>query len=229
MDSVTEIIERFIAEHPDRKDGSWSGWGGSLVWRIKQALGEDPKPYSTAFDAYFETVAIRSDATEAPAGAVHWWIRQGDPTRSNAGIDIDGGGKRVLLASGVTAGGEEVGKGLIVTTVAGYTEWFEDHVYGGWSRSYGATRQPEFTPEQARAIRFSSAAALRDHLGEPRGRTLPELMLVVLDAATADSETLRASGMVPARDVLADATGSDLYPALREVLEAIFAETPSVS
>lgn len=75
--------------------------------------------------------------------------------------------------------------------------------------------------------KFSSAAALREHLGPERPRTFPEILLLVLDAAEEDATMLDYEGRGTARDVLAEATGQDIYGLVRTILETLLdAATP---
>lgn len=62
----------------------------------------------------------------------------------------------------------------------------------------------------------------RARWGEPRPRTLPELMLTVLDAAAEDAADVENEWPGrSARHEVALAAGHDLYDALRELLEAM--------
>lgn len=69
--------------------------------------------------------------------------------------------------------------------------------------------------------KFSSAAALREHLGPERPRTFPEILLLVLDAAEEDARMLDYDGRGSAREIIAEATGQDIYGLVRTILETM--------
>jgi hypothetical protein len=61
---------------------------------------------------------------------------------------------------------------------------------------------------------------VRAELGKPRARTLPEMMLAVLNAAERDADLVEASGQRSARQQLHDVAGGyTVYDSLRNLLE----------
>jgi len=71
---------------------------------------------------------------------------------------------------------------------------------------------------------FTSAAALRASLGEPRPRTLPDMVELALAAADADAELLTGNLEYvewSARDLVNQVIGFDLNDRIREVLQIV--------
>lgn len=134
---IRSKIEAFILKHPQRDSGSWEGWGGSLVWRLKRWLGENPRAYSDVMLAIGATRGLLNPrSVDAPPGAVHFFRAKG-LRAANAGVDIDGGGRRMVIATGKLGfeNATVVGQGLQVMPVRSYAVVSMEYV--GWSRDYG--------------------------------------------------------------------------------------------
>ena len=71
---------------------------------------------------------------------------------------------------------------------------------------------------------FTSAATLRESLGEPRPRSLPDMVELALAAADADAlgrGEPSPYGETSARDLVNEVVGFDLNDRIREVLQII--------
>lgn len=75
---------------------------------------------------------------------------------------------------------------------------------------------------------FSSLDALRESIGEKRGRTFPEILLHLLDAAEHDAEVAETDLAPSARQMLNEVAGDDLYAFARTTLEMLIAAGPEL-
>lgn len=136
--ATRDQIRRFV-EGTRPKD--WYGQCAGLTYRtIADCGGYAPDIYGSAFAAYSVAKIESKDASKAPAGAIHYWDYYGTDNRGvvnrwgHVAIDIDGGGRNVLSATGHAHENWGVRAGLI--TVASQTGR-AGMVYLGWSLTYG--------------------------------------------------------------------------------------------
>lgn len=96
-------IEAWARAHPYRADGTrWTGHSGSLVGH---ALGATMY-YADVVSALLKSGRPNRNRHEAPAGAIHFWSTDS----GHAGIDLAGGGARILIADRLVT--ERFGPGI---------------------------------------------------------------------------------------------------------------------
>jgi hypothetical protein len=114
--------------HPTRDGGSWKNWCASLMFRA----GDFGWSADTATKARQASTIQSSDASLAPAGSFHWWDIRGI-TEGHVGLDLDGAGHRVMMATDKldTSWGSAIG----TTSVTSYGTRSAS-MYRGWSRDF---------------------------------------------------------------------------------------------
>jgi peptidoglycan hydrolase-like protein with peptidoglycan-binding domain len=98
-------------------------------WWKKKWTGD----VSSAFRAAMGSGVLTKDHTQAPLGAFHWWDWSG-PNNGHVGIDLDGRGTRIGMAS--TAVANKLGTAIGTISVKAYTYG----TYLGWSTGYSGGR-----------------------------------------------------------------------------------------
>lgn len=121
-----EQIEAWAKKNPKRPDGMlWLGYSGSLVSR---AL-ESPLYFQDVDHALAKSELVSTDFRDAPAGAFHFWRTE----YGHAGIDLDGGGTRILIADRRVT--KRFGIGIGTLPIGVLTE-----PYIGWTLDFAGLR-----------------------------------------------------------------------------------------
>lgn len=124
--------ETYARNHPTKIDGSggpsWGRWCAALMFWA----GGFVRSADTAALARALSTLESGDAAIAPRGAFHWWDIHGI-NDGHVGLDLDGGGTRVLMASSAltTVWGEHVGTSSVDTYAL-----IVPSTYIGWSRDF---------------------------------------------------------------------------------------------
>ncbi|MCD5345047.1 peptidoglycan-binding domain-containing protein [Agromyces sp. S2-1-8] len=184
MRTATEALD-WAEAHPNRDGKTWSQWCQSFIVR---ALDLDAA--GDANVACKASTIAGTNPADAPAGALHWWLNDGE-TSGHVGISL--GGAEVLMTDAPTAdqwaGHNTVG----VTTVARYNAKQNGYKYVGWSRDMAgqqlkltaapkplpAGKLPKTTTEQDGApglvfwARFQLWAARQGYVGPRDGKPGP--------------------------------------------------------
>jgi hypothetical protein len=120
----TNDILEWALEHQSRAGNeSWNGFSASLAYQ----LGLSDTPWPTVIDA-IEGVEIESlDPRHAPIGAIHLFS---NPPFGHLGIELDGGGGRVLTTGSAldVVYGREIGIRHLSSMIANLP-------YRGWARN----------------------------------------------------------------------------------------------
>lgn len=121
--------------YPDR---DWNQRCQQLVWNVIHYAAGVPEgemaTYPTATAARLASTIESTDASAAPAGAIHYWK---NPAEGHVGVSL--GGERVLMTGTPYAlgeGGQQAGMNYGITTVSAYTRRM-GNPYLGWARRNG--------------------------------------------------------------------------------------------
>lgn len=121
--------------YPDR---DWNQRCQQLVWNVIHYAAGIPESemvtYPTATAARVASTIESTDASAAPAGAIHYWK---NPAEGHVGVSL--GGELVLMTGTPYAlgeGGQQAGTNYGITTVTAYTRRM-GNPYLGWSRRNG--------------------------------------------------------------------------------------------
>jgi hypothetical protein len=166
--------------NPTRDNGSWKNWCASLMFRA----GDFSWSADTATEARQASTIVSFDASQAPAGAFHWWDIAGI-TAGHVGLDLDGGGSRVMMATDKVD--QLWGQAIGTSSVAGYGSR-ASATYRGWSRDY--VRQLLASNTAA----TSSSGVILQHLAKRHGYTGPIDGIPGNKTWTALQTALRAHG-----------------------------------
>lgn len=114
----------------------WTNLCQALMWRVIDAFGSpvNPTSYSSAQVAANNSSPLNGNLAAAPAGAFHYW-RLGTP--GHVGLDMEGGGTNVLMATG-RAVGTDWGHHVREASVVDYNAT-GGVVYLGWSMHNGTS------------------------------------------------------------------------------------------
>lgn len=132
MARAVDQAEAWGRANPTRDNGSWRSWCASLMFRASD-FGWSA---DTATEARQASSIASLDASLAPAGSFHWWDISGI-TEGHVGMDLDGGGRRVMMATDKLD--DSWGTAIGTSSVAGYGVR-TDSTYLGWSRDYVGQR-----------------------------------------------------------------------------------------
>jgi len=118
--------------HPTKNVGrepraSWAGWCAALMWWVGGPFPDGTEVWS-ATEGKAQSFILSGDYTKAVPGAFHWWLDGGD---GHVGLDLTGGGARVLMASSRRMD-EKIGNGIGVISMANYGT----RGYAGWSLDF---------------------------------------------------------------------------------------------
>ena len=119
---------------PTRTSGTWNQLCGVLMYQFGASLGWSPAPHVTgpgAIDVSRASGTLNGDSAAAPVGAFHFWAIG---TYGHVGMDLDGGGSTVFMATSAVR--ESWGSSLGINSVSGYST-AKGARYLGWSTNYG--------------------------------------------------------------------------------------------
>lgn len=133
---VNAIAHKLNEMYPGR---DWDQQCQRLVWNVVWLESGVPEgrmtTYATATDARLASTLVSNNASRAPEGAIHYWLR---PAEGHVGISLGGG---AVLMTGTPyalgTGGYQLGRNYGVTTVSAYTSRM-GNPYLGWSETNGA-------------------------------------------------------------------------------------------
>lgn len=112
---------------------NWDQKCQALIWQLVNAFGTPATPdlYPSAAAARAASTIVSTDPSTAPPGAIHYWDIG---AYGHDGVDLAGGGTRVLMATGALA--ESWANHVGVNSVAGYSQ-AKGATYRGWSHTNG--------------------------------------------------------------------------------------------
>lgn len=151
MTTAEEIKGWVAAATPPDPDRGWYGACAGLTDRVVAFFtGGDRRWYGSATDARRASGALNPDATQCPAGGIHFWSYYGTAWDGSVGdwghvtIDITGGGGDTLSATGHAREWWALNAGLISVAAQSARAGMQ---YLGWSRTYGGARPLTITTE----------------------------------------------------------------------------------
>lgn len=112
MITSNQIME-WAEQNPLRDGESWSGWDGSLLFR----LGVAP-PTPSVSDLARQHLPLNPIMADAPVGAIHFFDLE---PYGHAGVDVYGGGSRILTTGLGPA--PILGHGEFMAAEFGYLGW----------------------------------------------------------------------------------------------------------
>lgn len=114
------------------KDVDWLNWCQALVRWVSWHTGGFRTDYPTAKAAASASGKLNTDPSKAPAGAIHYWSF----TKSwHVGIDLEGAGKTILMASPRVK--KKWGKNVGTISVTDYNKSIGQGMYEGWAKKNG--------------------------------------------------------------------------------------------
>lgn len=133
-------LEELVARINELRTGrDWDQWCQRLMWNCVYVLmgyehDSQVADQGSATIARKNSVIESTDASTAPAGAMHWWLY---PADGHVGMSL--GGSKVLMTGTPQAlgkGSYQCGTNYGVTTVEAYSK-AKGNPYLGWSRTNG--------------------------------------------------------------------------------------------
>ncbi|MCP3167895.1 hypothetical protein [Myxococcus qinghaiensis] len=128
----------YASAHPTRDGGTWDQWCASLMWRFGGFPESSARP--SAIEAYHASTRQPYSASQAPAGAFHWWDIG---SFGHVGLDLNGGGTTVFMATRKLS--QSWGNAIGINSVSGYSA-ASGARYLGWSLDYAGSVIPDHGP-----------------------------------------------------------------------------------